>query len=163
MRKILINMNITMRLRLRLVKCFVWSVLMYGYEAWILDKRMKKRTDSMDMWILRRMIRIPWTARVTKERVMEMTVVGKDLKGVVMSRQLKFLGHLLRHDCLGKDVLLGKMEGGRARGRQRIEFATSLMEDVQGEVTVVGLVQLAHDRNRWRFMVVQVNEDAALR
>ena len=72
MRTILTNMKISMKLRIRLVKCFVWSVLMYGCEAWTLDKRMKKRIEAMEMWILRRMMRIPWTARVTNERVMEM-------------------------------------------------------------------------------------------
>ena len=163
MRKILTNMNIAMRLRMRLVKCFVWSILMYGCEAWTLDKRMKRRIEAMEMWILRRMMRIPWTARVTNERVMEMAGVGRELMGAVRSRQLKFLGHLLRHDCLEKDVFLGKIEGSRARGRPRIKFATSLMEDIPGELTVAGLVRLAQDRNRWRFMVAHVNQDTALR
>ena len=163
MRKILTNMNITMRLRMRLVKCFVWSVLTYGCEAWTLDKRMKRRLEAMEMWILRRMMRIPWTARLTNERVMEMAGVGRELMGAVRGRQLKFLGHLLRHDCLEKDVFLGKIEGSRARGRPRIKFATSLIEDIPGELTVAGLVRLAQDRNRWRFMVAHVNQDTALR
>ena len=136
MRRILTNMNINMRLRTRLVKCFVWSVFMYGCEVWTLDKRLKGRIEALEMWILRRMMRIPWTARVTNERVMEMAGVGRELMGAVRSRQLKFLGHLLRHDCLEKDVFLGKIERRRARGRQRIKFATSLVEDIPGEVTV---------------------------
>ena len=83
--------------------------------------------------------------------------------GAVRSRQLKFLWHLLRNDCLEKDVLLGKIEGSRARGRQRIKLATSLMEDVLGELTMTGLIQLAQERNRWRFMVAPVNQDTTLR
>ena len=163
MRKTLTNMNITMRLRMRLVKCFVWSVLTYGCEAWTLDKRMKRRLEAMEMWILRRMMRIPWTARLTDERVMEMTGVGRELMGAVRSRQLKFLGHLLRHDCLEKDVFLGKIEGRRARGRQRMTFGSSHIEDIPGEMTVAGLVRLAQDRGRWRSMVAHVNQDMAPR
>ena len=91
MRKILSNMNIDMKLRMRLVKCFVWSVLMYGCEVWTLDKRLKRRIEAVEMWILRRMMRIPWTARVTNERVMEMAGVRRELMGAVRRRQLKFL------------------------------------------------------------------------
>ena len=132
MRKILSNMYIIMRLTLRLVKCFMRSIFMYGCEACTLDKIMKKRIEVMEMWILRRMMWIPWTARVTNERVREMTGVARELMGAVRNRQLILLGQLLRHDCLEKYVLLGKIEGRRATGRQRKKIATSLMEDVPG-------------------------------
>ena len=115
------------------------------------------------MWILRRMMRIPWTARVTNKRVMEMAGVRRELMGVVRKRQLKLLGRLLRHDCLEKDVFLWKIEGRTARGRQRIKFATSLVEDIPGEMTVARFVRMAQDRNRRRFMVAHVNQDTALR
>ena len=163
MRTILTNMKISLKLRIRLVKCFVWSVLMYGCEAWTLDKRMKKRIEAMEMWILRRMMRIPWTARVTNERVMEMAGVGRELMGAVRGRQLSFLGHLLRHDCLEKDAILGRIEGSRARGRPRIKYSTSLLEDIPEELTMAGLVRMAQDRSRWRIMVANVNQDTALR
>ena len=112
---------------------------------------------------MRRMMRIPWSVRLTNERVMEMAWVRRGLMGVVRSRQLKFMRHLLRLNCLEKDVFLGKIEGSRARGRPRIKFATSLIEDIPGDLTVAGLVRLAQERNRWRIMVAHVNQDTALR
>ena len=89
--------------------------------------------------------------------------VGRKLMNAVRSRDLKFLEHLLRTGCLEKDVLLGKIEGRRARGRKMIKFAASLMEDAQGELAVAGLVRVAQDQNGWRFMIVHVNQDTALR
>ena len=74
---------------------------------------------------------------------MVMTGVGRELMGAVRSRQLNFLGHLLRNDCLEKDVLRGKIYGGRAKGRQRIKIVTGLMENVPGELTLAGFVRLA--------------------
>ena len=115
------------------------------------------------MWFLRRMLRIPWTARMTNERVMELAGVRRELVAEVRKRQLKFLGHVLRHDCLEKDVFLGKIEGTRGRGGQRITFGSSLIRDIPGEMTVAGLVRLAQDRGRWRSMVAHVNQDMAPR
>ena len=77
-------------------------------------------------------MRIAWRVRVTNERVMEEAGVKREVMGAMRRRQLKFLGHLLRHDCLEKDELIGKIEGRRARGRQRIKFAASLVEDIPG-------------------------------
>ena len=109
------------------------------------------------------MLRIPWTARLTNERVLEIAGVRRELLGTVRGRQLKFLGHLLRHDCLEKEEFLGRIEGRRARGRQRLKFGSSLIEDIPGEMTVAGLVRLAQDRERWRSVVAHVNQDMALR
>ena len=163
MRKVLTNMDVNMKLRLRLLKCFIWSVLLYGCEAWTLDMKLRRRLEAVEMWFLRRMLRVPWTARLTNERVMEMAGVRRALLGAVRARQLKFLGHILRHECLEKEVLLGKIEGRRARGRQRIKFASSLLEDIPGQTTMAGLVRTAHDRERWRSMVANVSFDTALR
>ena len=163
MRKILTNMNLSMKLRLRMLKCFVWSVLLYGCEAWTLDRELRRRVEAVEMWFLRRMLRIPWTARMTNERVLELAGVRRELMAEVRKRQLKVLGHMLRHDCLEKDVFLGKIEGRRDRGRQRITFGTSLIRDIPGEMTVAGLVRLAQDRGRWRSMVAHVNQDMAPR
>ena len=163
MRKVLTNMNLSMKIRLRMLKCFVWSVLLYGCEAWTLNRELRRRVEAAEMWFLRRMLRIPWTARMTNERVMELAGVRRELMAEVRKRQLKVLGHILRHDALEKDVFLGKIEGRRARGRQRMTFGSSLIEDIPGEMTVAGLVRLAQDRERWCSMVAHVNQDMALR
>lgn len=163
MKKLLTNMSISMQTRLRLLKCFVWSVLLYGCEGWTLTERLKRRIEAMEMWCLRKMMRIPWTARMTNGRVMEVAGVKRELLGSIRARQLEFLGHLLRHDGLEKHVLLGKIDGRRARGRQRIKYVDSLLEDIPDNLRIGGLLQLAQDRERWRSMVAHVRKDMALR
>ena len=100
---------------------------------------------------------------MTNVRVMELAGVREHMMGTVRKRQLGFLGHLLRHDCLEKEVFLGMIEGRRARGRQRMKYATSLLEDIPGDMRVAGLVQLAQNRREWHSMVAHVEEDMALR
>ena len=79
--------------------------------------------------------------------------------GTVRKWQLKFLGHLLPLNCLEKEVFLVKIEGRRVRGRLRIKYATSLLEDIPGDMRVADLVQLVQDRKKWHSMVAHVEED----
>ena len=72
MRKVLTTMNLDMKIRLRVLKCFAWSILLYGCENWTLDKTLKRQIEAVEMWFLKRTLRLPWTARITNERVMEM-------------------------------------------------------------------------------------------
>ena len=83
--------------------------------------------------------------------------------GEVRSRQLKFLGHIIRENELEKLVLAGRVEGKRARGRQRKKYIDSLLADVKGVTSAVQLIRLAEDRERWRSMVAHVKKDMALR
>ena len=145
-KKFLTNLSIGMQTRIRMLKCFVWSVLLYGCETWTLVERMKKRIAATEMWFLRRMLRIPWTARVTNERVLEMAGVPHEMLAVIRVRQLGFVGHILRHEGLKKDVLLGRIEGRRGRGRPRMKYTDSLLKDVNGVDSVVELVRMARDR-----------------
>ena len=163
LRKALTNTNVSMQLRLRLLECFIWSVLVYGCEAWTLDQKLRRRLVAVEIWFLRRMLRLPWKGRLTNERVMEMVGVRRELLGAVKKRQLKFLGHLLRHGCLEEEVFLGKIEGRRARGRQGLKFESSLVEEIPGEMTGAGLVRLAQDRERRRSTVAHVKQDMAFR
>ena len=100
---------------------------------------------------------------MTNERVLELAGVRRTLMRVVRTRQLRFLGHLLRRNCLEKDVLLGRIEGRRGRGRPRIKYSTSLIEDIPRDMRFVDLVELAQDREEWRSMVAHVDQDMAHR
>ena len=162
-KKVLTNMELDWGIRLRLLKCYVWSVLLYGSETGTLDRKLKKRLDAAEMWFLRRMLRVPWTARMSNERVLERAGVGRQLLGVVRTRQLRFLGHVLRGNELEKEVLLGRIEGRRGRGRPRMRYTTSLLEDVPGNRRFVDLVEMARDRREWRSMVAHVDQDMAHR
>ena len=138
------------------MKCYVWSTLLYGSETWTMKKDMINRLEAMEMWILRRMMRIPWTARITNEEVMRRAGVQRTLIKEIKKRQLYFLGHILRAEGLERECLLGKIEGKRARGRQRIKFMDALLKEIAYGQRVVDLVRLADDRQRWRSMVSNV-------
>ena len=132
-------------------------------ETWTLDRKLKKRLDAAEMWFLRRMLRVPWTARMSNERVLERAGVERQLLRVVRTRQLRFLGHVLRGNDLEREVLLGRIEGRRGRGRPRMRYTTSLLEDVPGNRRFVDLVEMARDRREWRSMVAHVDQDMAHR
>ena len=84
MRKSLTNMNVSMQLRLRLLKCSVWSVLFYGCKAWTLDRKLRRRLNAVEMWLLRRMLRVLRTALLTNKRVMEIAGVYMPADGRVV-------------------------------------------------------------------------------
>ena len=163
MKRILSNMSMTLSLRIRLLKCYVWSVLLYGCETWTVSKKIRKRIEAAEMWFYRRMLRISWVARVTNEEVLRRAGVGRELMGTIRERQLKFLGHVIREDDLEKTVLMGRIAGRRARGRQRIKYLDSLLMDINGVDTAGDLMRMAEEREEWRTMIANVKRDMALR
>ena len=98
MKKMLTNITMNMDLRLRLLRCYVWSTLLYGCETWTVKKTMEKRLKATEMWFLRRMLRIPWTARVFNEEVMRRAGVERRLLKTIRKKQLNFVGHIMRAD-----------------------------------------------------------------
>ena len=112
MKKLLTYLSIGMQTRIRMLKCFVWSVSLYG--LYVGGKNEEKNCSYWD-WFFRRMLKIPWTARVTNEKVLEMAGVPREMLAVIRVRQLGFLGHILRHEGLEKDALLERIKGWRAR------------------------------------------------
>ena len=156
MRSILTNMSIRMDTRRRILKGYIWSTMLYGCESWTMRKRERKRLEAAEMWFWRRMLRISWIDRVTNEEVLRRAGVERELLKFVRRRQLRFLGHVLRAEELENDCLLGRVEGSRARGRQRITYMKSLLEYIAGGMTVADLVIMARDRERWRSMIANV-------
>ena len=106
---------------------------------------------------------VPWTARRKNERVFALAGVRRELVSILRTRQLRFLGHLLRRNGFEKEALLGRKEGRRGRGRPRIKYSASLMEDILGNMRFVDLVEMAQDRKEWRSMVAHVNTGMAHR
>ena len=162
LRTILRNLGIGMGTKMRILRTYVWSVILFGCECWTISKEMRKRLEAAEMWFLRRMLRIPWTARRTNEEVLRRAGVRRELMTVIRRRQIGFVGHVVRGDGLEKDCLLGMIEGRRARGRQRLKFMDGI-RDVTGCETVVDVLRLAEDRSVWRTVAANVNFDAALR
>ena len=121
-----------------------------------MKKTMEKRIEAVEMWFLRRMLRIPWTARVSNEEVMRRAGVEKTLMKTIRKKQLKFVGHIMRADGLERNCLLGKVEGTRSRGRQRIKYMDAVLAQLGEGWRVVDLVRLADSRSEWRSMVADV-------
>ena len=149
MRRILTNLSLGMNIRLRLLKGYVWSTLLYGCEAWNISGVMRRRLEAAEMWFLRRMLRIPWTARRTNEEVLGRAGTERVLMTTMRRRQL---GHAIRADGLKKSLLLGYIEGRRVKGRQRLKYMDGIVE-VIGCSTAADVVRLTEDRGRWHSIV----------
>ena len=159
-RKLCTNVSMDMKIRMRMIQCFVWSTLLYGCEAWTLKKSMIKKVEAFEMWCIRRMLRIPWTARITNEEVLRRASAKRTLMNEITKRQMKWVGHVIRAKEIEHECLMGKIEGKRARGRQRKKFMDSLLERMGGESTVAEVARMAENRVRWRAMIANVTRPA---
>ena len=118
---ILKSRDITLPTKICLVKAMVFPVAMYGCESWIIKKAEHWRIDAFEMWCWRRLLRIPWTARRSNQSILKETSPGCSLEGLMLKLKLQYFGHLMwRTDSLEKTLMLGKIEGRRRRGWQRI-------------------------------------------
>ena len=124
--KVLKARNIKLELRLRVLKCYVTSTLLYGCETWTLSGDLIKRLEATEMWFLRRMLRISYTDRVTNTEVLHRTNLQRTLMKDIVRRQMAFFGHVIRKEEMENLVVTGYVEGKRAKGRQRETFLTYL-------------------------------------
>ena len=162
-KKLVTNSKISMNLRRRFVKCFVWSVLLYGCETWTLKKADEERLQAAEMWFWRRMLKISWTERKTNEEVLQRVGIGRELLSSVRSRQMRFVGHVVRREELEHLSLTGKIEGRRPRGRPRQKYLDGLVRWTGGRMSAVQLLQTARNREEWRAMIADVLGDMAPR
>ena len=102
------------------------------------------------------MLRIPWTARISNEEVLRRAGTERTLIKQIRKRQLNFLGHIVRANGIEKDCLLGRVEGRRARGRQRLKFMDTLEEQMDHRWKTADLIRMAQERGRWRSLVADV-------
>ena len=157
------NRSISLSLRKRFMKAYVWSTLMYGCEAWTITKEMERKIEATELWLCRRMLKISWTERVSNERVLQRAGAGREMVKKIRQRQLRFLGHVMRLEQLESVCVAGKVEGRRGRGRPRMKLVDSLAKAVGGDCTPARLLQMTGRRSDWRSMVANVLEDTALR
>ena len=123
---ILRNRSISMKIRIRVLDCYVYPVLMYGSEAWSITSDIERRLESCEMWFLRKMMKIPWTDRVCNEEVLSRAHVKRKMINDIRVGQLNFFGHTIRKDGLENLAMTGKMEGKRSRGRRRVTWMSSV-------------------------------------
>ena len=118
---ILKSRDITLPTKIRLVKAMVFPVVMYGCESWTIRKAEHRRIDTLELWYWRRLLRVPWTARRSNQSTLKEISPEYSLEGLTL--RLQFFGHLMRRaDSLEKTLILGKIEGRRRRGRQRMRW-----------------------------------------
>ena len=109
--------DITLLTKVCLVKAMVFPVVMYGCESWTIKKTECRRTDAFEPWCWRRLLRVPWTARRSKQSVLKEISPEYSLEGLMLKLQLQYFGHLMRRtDSLVKTLILGKIKGKRGRG-----------------------------------------------
>ena len=130
--KILKSRYIKLQLRIRVLKCYVWSTLLYRLETWTLTSDLMKQLEATEMWFLRRMLRISYKDMVTNEEVIRRANVDGTLMKDIVKRQIELFGHVNRMEELEHLVVTGFIEGKRARGRQRERDTSDLSAKYEG-------------------------------
>ena len=114
---ILKSRDITLPTKVHLVKAMVFPVVRYGCESWTIKKAEHQRTDAFELWCWRRLLRVPWTARISNQSILKEISPGCSLEGLMLKLKLQYFGHLMRRsDSFEKTLMLGKIEGRRRMG-----------------------------------------------
>ena len=115
--------DITLPTKVHLVKAMIFPVVMYECESWTIKKAECQRIDAFELWCWRRLLRVPWNARRSNQSILKEISPGISLEGLMLKLKLQYFGHLMKiTDSVEKTLMLGKIEGGRRRGQQRMRW-----------------------------------------